>query len=89
MSAMILTRISVPEPSVNFHTSAANVADLVTQHQTVAGDNLHQLQQQVPQWTPVKADHLEFLLQGHPNQELVHEVITGFRKGFPLKYNGP
>ena len=43
----------------------------------------------VPQWTPVKPGRLEVLLQGHPNQALVHEVLTGFSQGFQLKYKGP
>ena len=29
------------------------------------------------------------LLQGHPNQSLVCEVVIGFRQGFKLKYHGP
>ena len=38
---------------------------------------------------PVKPDRLEALLQGHPNQVLVHEVLTGFCQDFQLKYKGP
>ena len=89
MSATITTRVSVCRPNAGSCTNAANVPDQVTLQQTVDEDSLLQLQQQVPQWTPVKADLLEALLQGHPNQSLVHEVVTGFRQGFKLKYHGP
>ena len=39
--------------------------------------------------TLIKANRLEQLLKGHPDQDLVHYVITGFRQGFTLKYQGP
>ena len=65
------------------------MVDKGIQQPTVEGDNLLYLQHLVPQQTPVKTDQVEFLLQGHPNWELLHEVVTGFKNGFLLKYNGP
>ena len=89
MSVSTTTRVSVPEPNADSLTNVANVPDQAIQQQTVEGDQLQQLIQLVPQWTPVKPDRLEALLQGHPNQVLVHEVLTGFHQGFQLKYKGP
>ena len=89
MSAMTTIKVSVPGPSADFHTGAANVQDMATQQSTVSDAQLHKLVHQVPQWTPVNPEHLTKLLQGHSNQQLVNEVVNGFRHGFSLKYNGP
>ena len=85
MSVLTTTRVSAPEPNADSHTNVANVQDQAIQQQTVEGDQLQQLIQLVPQWTLVKPDRLEALLQGH----LVHKVLTGFCQGFQLKYKGP
>ena len=89
MSAMTIIRVGVPGPSADFHTGAANVQDMATQQSTVGDTQLCKLVQQVPQWTPVNPECLTQLLQDHPDQQLVNEVVNGFRHGFPLKYNGP
>ena len=39
--------------------------------------------------TPIRVNRFEELLKGHPNCDLVHYVITGFRQGFTLKYQNP
>ena len=39
--------------------------------------------------TPINSHKLDQLPQDHPNRELVQEVMTGFQKGFSLKYNRP
>ena len=86
------------DPSANFHKSTANVFISVTPNLN-AGEE-HQIptdQQQAlsPQLiahllkpvTPINPSRLDQLLQGHPNRALVQEVVTGFQKGFSLKYN--
>ena len=85
----ISTRVSPQDHNANFHTDAVNVQGMVTLQQTVGKEQLSKLVQQVPQQTPVKPDCLTQLLQGHPNQPLVNEVVNGFRNSFSLKYNGP
>ena len=37
---------------------------------------------------PINPSKLDQLLQDHPNRRLVEEVVMGFQKGFPLKFNG-
>ena len=39
--------------------------------------------------TPIRVNRFKELLKGHPNPDLVHYVITSFRQGFTLKYQGP
>ena len=71
-------------------TDVASVAGLVTQPfpvDSVPHHLQHQLQPTIV--TPVNADLLEFNLQDHPDQQLVQQVIQGFRHGFSLKYKGP
>ena len=62
VSAMISTRVSAPQHSADFHTSAANATNQGIQQQTVDEDHLWYLQQQPPHQTPVRTDRLEHLL---------------------------
>ena len=56
---MTTTRVSALEPNTDSHIDAVNAPDQVTLQQTVDEDSPLQLQQLVPQQTPVKADWLE------------------------------
>ena len=38
--------------------------------------------------TPINPSKLDQVLQDHPDRELLQKVVTGFQKGFSLKYNG-
>ena len=39
--------------------------------------------------TQIRVSRFEEQLKGHPNPDLVHYIITSFRQGFMLKYQGP
>ena len=79
-----------PAPS----PSAVSVSQQDTTKDNV-GDNSEQINhsQLYPQTfkpiTPIKANRFETMLKGHPNQDLVNYVITGFKQGFSPKYQGP
>ena len=89
--AGISTMVHVPSPFVSSNMNAVNVS-----HQDIAKGSAEDSNvicshgQLNPQTfkpvTPIKVNKFEELLKGHPNQDLVHYVITGFRQGFLLKY---
>ena len=80
--AMITTEANIAGKSAGSHTSAVNATVMATQQQ-IAGPELQPLahpQLQAATFhpvTPLKADQLEYLLQGHPNHQLVEYVLQG------------
>ena len=99
---LVLTSIhpSVTDQFVGFPTDAVSVFALDTNNLN-AGNQLQKRPNQ-PQLlstqlikhlfklvTPINPNKLDQLLQDHPNRPLVKEIVTGFQKGFSLKYNGP
>ena len=83
----------VPGPSVSSNTSA-KVSPQVTANINAEGSSiLCSLRQLNPvifkPVMPIRVNRFEELPRGHPNPDLVHYVITGFRQGFTLKYQGP
>ena len=88
------TMAPAPSPFVSSNTDAVNAS-----HQDIVRDNAEdsnvmcnhsQLNTQTfKPVTPIKVNRFKELLRGHPNQDLVHYVITSFRQGFLLKYHGP
>ena len=98
--ALTSIHLGITGPSASFHISAANVFVLDIPNLNVGEEHqklpdLQQLQsiQLIEHLfkpvTPIKPSKLDQLLQDHPNRRLVQEVVTGFQKGFSLKYNGP
>ena len=86
--------------SASFHISTANVFTSDIPNLNVGEENEKLLDPQQCQSTqliehlfklvtPINPSKLDQLLQNHPNRKLVQEVVTGFQKGFSLKYNGP
>ena len=84
----ISTKADVPDRLADYHTSATNVEDLAIWQYNVECNHLQPQLFQLPLLTPVKIDKLEQLLTGHPNKQLVNEVLHRFKYGFSLKYNG-
>ena len=91
--------LSVIGLSAGFHVGAANVFTLDIPNLNVGEvhhrlPDLHQFQSTqliehlFKPVTPINPSKLDQLLQDHPNRKLVQEVVTGFQKGFSLKYNG-
>ena len=79
----------VPSPSVSSSINAVDVSqqDIVTDN---AEDKvIHNHSQLNPitfrPVTPIKANRFEELVNGHPNRDLVHYVISGFKQSFTLK----
>ena len=83
-----------PGPFASFNINAVSVSWQVRIKDNV-GDSSEQIshsqlnQQTFRPTTPIKASRFEALLKGHPNQDLVNYVITGFKQGFLLKYQVP
>ena len=84
----------VPSPSASSNTSAVNVSPLVTANINAENSSILCSHRQLnpvtfKPVTPIRVSRFKELLKGHPNPDLVHYVITSFRQGFMLKYQGP
>ena len=86
------------EEHVHFHTNVLNISGMVMQlphveqNQTLQvplAEQICKLHKQIFRpVTPLKANVLEWLLQGHPNNRLVNYVLHGLCEGFSLQYKG-
>ena len=86
--------VPVPGPFASSNTNAVNVSrqDIVKDNAKDSNVICNHSQLNLITFklvNPIKPNRFEQLLKGHPNQDLVHYVITGFRQGFTLKYQGP
>ena len=84
----------VPGPSVSSNTSAVNVSPLVTANVNAEDSSIlcsHRQPNPVTfkPVTPIRVNRFKELLKAHPNLDLGHYIITTFRQGFMLKYQGP
>ena len=84
----------VPSPFVSSNTNVANALQQDIAKDNAEDSNIMCNHNQLNPITfklvtPIKANRCEGLLKGYSNQDLVHCVITSFRQGFTLKYQGP